>query len=160
MRQHRLLLLGLLLLVVWASPMHAAAAATSKSAHGEPIAVEEALPLATVIANPDAYAGKKVIVDGKVRRACESKGCWLELAPTAEKGTQGCRVTFKDYGFFVPLDSAGATARVEGVISVREVPPEEVAHLEAEGAFFAHKAADGSAHELQIVASGVELRRD
>jgi hypothetical protein len=160
MRKSRFVLLTLLLLVVWTLATDPPAAAAATSTHGEPIAVDEPLTLATVIADPDAYAGKKVVVEGKVRRACEAKGCWLELAPTAEKGTQGCRVTFKDYGFFVPLDSAGATARVEGVINVRQVPPEEVAHLEGEGAFFAHKAADGSAQELQIVASGVELSRD
>jgi hypothetical protein len=28
------------------------------------------------------------------------------------------RVTFKDYGVFVALDSAGSTAKVEGVVKV------------------------------------------
>ena len=54
-----------------------------------------------------------------MRKACEKKGCWMELAADA-KGP-GVRVTFKDYGFFVPLDSAGRTAKVEGVVKVAEL---------------------------------------
>ena len=48
--------------------------------------------------------------EAKVRRACEKKGCWMELAG-AEGIGPGMRVTFKDYGFFVPKDSRGRWAR-------------------------------------------------
>jgi hypothetical protein len=34
-----------------------------------------------------------------------------------------------------------------------------VEHLEAEGATFAHKQGDGSAREISLVATGVELWR-
>ena len=83
----------------------------------------------------------------------------MELAPSSEAKTQGCRVTFKDYGFFVPKDSAGATARLEGVVAIKVIPKDQIAHYESEGAHFAAKAADGSAREITIVASGVELTR-
>jgi hypothetical protein len=135
-----------------------AAATTTK--HGDPITSQSApLPVATVIERAAQYQGKTVLVEGKVRAACSRKGCWMELAPTSAKGTQGCRVTFKGYSFFVPIDSAGATARVEGVVTVRDVSSGEVEHLESEGAVFANKAADGSAKEVRIVASGVELKK-
>jgi len=124
---------------------------------GAPLAAGEALPLAKVLEAPDQYAGKTVRVEGKVRSACTKKGCWMELA--APDGTgPGCRVTFKDYGFFVPRDSAGASARLEGTVQVKTLASREVDHLEAEGAKFA-KAADGTAKEIRIVATGVELRR-
>ena len=136
----------------------AGAAETSK--HGEPIKSQAAaLPVARVVDKAAQYEGKTVVVEGKVRAACTNKGCWMELAPTTEKGTQGCRVTFKGYSFFVPRDSAGATARVEGVVAVRAVTPGEVEHLESEGAVFSNKAPDGSAKEVRIVATGVELRK-
>ena len=91
-----------------------------------------------------------------MRRACETKGCWMELAAT-DKGP-GVRVTFKDYGFFVPLDSAGAKAKVEGTVKVAVLAPEKAKHYESEGAQVA-KAKDGSYREVQLVASGVELRK-
>ena len=122
-----------------------------------PLGTGETLPLAKVLAAPDEYAGKPVRVEGVVRSACTKKGCWMELASADAEGP-GCRVTFKDYGFFVPLDSAGANARLEGLVQVKTLAKREVDHLEAEGAKFA-KAEDGTAKEIRIVATGVELRR-
>ena len=75
----------------------------------------------------------------------------MELAPSG--GGDGMRVTFKDYGFFVPTDSAGAKARVAGTLKVSTLSAEEVAHLKSEGAQVK------SGREVQLVASGVELRR-
>ena len=44
-----------------------------------------------VLDNPDAFAEKTVRVSGHVRSACSRKGCWMELAPTADKTAQGSR---------------------------------------------------------------------
>lgn len=83
----------------------------------------------------------------------------MELAAGPEEDAPGARITFKDYGFFVPMDCAGATARVEGVLEVTTMSKEHVEHMEAEGATVDEKAADGSAREVRLVASGVELYR-
>jgi hypothetical protein len=83
----------------------------------------------------------------------------MEVAESADPKLPGCRVTFKDYGFFVPTDSAGSRAKVQGTLGIDTLPPERVAHLESEGGQFPHKNADGSVDELRLVASGVELWR-
>lgn len=75
------------------------------------------------------------------------------------EGDNACRVTFKDYGFFVPKDSAGARARVQGRVVIQRVEPARVAHLEAEGAKFRSREADGSANEVTFIANGVQLTR-
>jgi hypothetical protein len=108
------------------------------------------------VSSPADFDGKTVAVEATVRKACERKGCWMELAG-AEKGP-GVRVTFKDYGFFVPLDSAGSTARVEGTVKVTELAAERAKHYESEGAQVA-KDKDGKYREVQLVALGVELRK-
>ncbi len=95
-----------------------------------------------------------------MRRNCTRRGCWMELSQGLDPSFPGCRVTFKDYGFFVPLDSAGASARVQGTVDVTTVGAPEVAHLESEGARFASKQPDGTAREVRIVATGVELWRE
>ncbi len=74
-------------------------------------------------------------------------------------GEDTCRITFKDYGFFVPTDSAGAFAKIQGRLDLRQVEAAAVQHLESEGAHFRNKAADGSATEVRMVASAVELLR-
>jgi hypothetical protein len=122
---------------------------------GAPIEHKELTPLASVISESKKFADRTVEVEGLVRRACSRKGCWMELA-TGETGP-ACRVTFQDYGFFVPTDSAGSQARLEAVVKLETLPPNQVRHHESEGATFAHKNPDGSADEVRLVASGVEL---
>jgi Domain of unknown function (DUF4920) len=124
---------------------------------GESIKPGDTAPLGTVLSGPAAFAGRNVIVEGAVRQACTRRGCWMELAETLDKSRPGCRVTFKDYGFFVPIDSAGKKARVQGQVQVKTVEAGSVKHMEEEGAHFASKNPDGSANEVRIVATGVEL---
>jgi hypothetical protein len=114
------------------------------------------VPLQSLLSSPADFDGKTVAVEATVRKACERKGCWMELAGV-DKGP-GVRVTFKDYGFFVPLDSAGSTARVEGTVKVTELAAERAKHYESEGAQVA-KDTDGKYREVQLVALGVELRK-
>lgn len=113
------------------------------------------VPLAALLESPQRYADQIVTTEGKVQRACTRKGCWMELG----EGDGACRVTFKDYGFFVPTDSAGAQARIQGKVATRAVEAEAVAHLESEGARFKNKKPDGSATEVRLIATAVELVR-
>lgn len=126
---------------------------------GDAIKTSTRQSLSEVLSAPDGYAGKTVLVEGHVRRACSRKGCWMELAASSDASAPGCRVTFKDYGFFVPTDSAGASARVEAAVEVASLEPRHVAHMESEGASFRNKRPDGSADEVRLVATGVELWR-
>jgi hypothetical protein len=108
-----------------------------------------------LLTKPQGYLEQAVITEGKVQRACTRKGCWMELTD----GQESCRVTFLDYGFFVPKDSAGAMARIQGRLETKTVDAADVRHLEAEGATFKSKKPDGTATEVRMVATAVELRR-
>jgi hypothetical protein len=127
---------------------------------GSPISGGAAVAFSKVMDAPDTFQDQSVIVEAQVRRNCTRRGCWMEIADGGGTEAPGCRVTFKDYGFFVPLDSAGSKARVQGTVQVRVVPAPEVAHMESEGAKFARKQPDGTAHEVRMVATGVELWRE
>jgi hypothetical protein len=129
-----------------------------KLTRGEALKGAPAVKLADLLAKPQAHDGKTVLIEGQVRKACERKGCWMELATAKDAKGPGVRVTFKDYGFFVPLDSAGSQARVEGVVQVAELSEDRAKHYESEGATVP-RGADGKPREVQMVASGVELRR-
>jgi len=119
---------------------------------GDPLPKNRAaVPLSTVLSKPED--GKAVLVEGVVRRACSQMGCWMELAPA--EGGPGVRVTFKDYGFFVPTDSAGAKARVQGTVKVAQLSAAQAEHLRAEGG----SMPAGEQREVRLVATGVELRR-
>ena len=123
---------------------------------GAPVPAGAATPLAEVLATPDRFAGKPVVVEGVVTRACTMEGCWMQLAPSTEQ--DGVRVTFKDHAFFVPLNAAGMRARAEGVVQVKKHTKAQADHLVAEGAKL-KRDADGGATEVSFLASGVELRK-
>lgn len=118
---------------------------------GTPISPDATVvPLAQVLEKPDAHTKDPVVTEGEIKAACTKMGCWMQL--------DGVRVTFKDYGFFVPKDSKGMKARVEGVVAIKTLSKDEADHLEGEGAKLARNE-DGTAREISFVANGVELRK-
>ena len=141
------------------APSPVSPAPQGKKLYGAAISKGEAAELSEVLRDPERFRGKNLVLSGHVRRACTRMGCWMELATSKDPATPACRVTFHGQGFFVPKDSAGSDARVEGRIEVVRVSAAHAAHLEEEGARVADKGEDGSAREVQLVASGVELFR-
>lgn len=129
------------------------------ASYGAPLGQSPSVSLTSVLSRPDDFNQKTVRLEGHVRRACSRKGCWMELSTDDKPTSPSCRVTFKDYGFLVPTDSAGSRAKLEGVVQVTEVKKEAVDHYESEGATFPNKRADGTALEVRLVANGVELER-
>ena len=142
-----------------AAKSETAPAAAGSKTYGAALTAAEPMAIADLLAKPDQWKDRTVTVEGKVRKACTRKGCWMEVAASDKDGTPGCRVTFKDYGFFVPTDSAGSAARVQGKVEVDTLTASAVRHYEEEGAAFPGKRPDGTAPEVRIVATGVELRR-
>lgn len=62
-------------------------------------------------------------VKAVIEEVCQMKGCWMTLRN--EEGAN-IRVTFKDYGFFVPKDISGSEVIIEGV-AAKEVLEEDLA---------------------------------
>ena len=128
---------------------------------GAPLPADRAsdVNMADVLAEPDRYQGKPLTVRGVVTAVCQTRGCWLELAPEGAKqgAARGCRVVSENHDWFVPHDAAGSIARVQGRLEVRTISAAQVQHMESEGGRFDAKLPDGTARELRMVASGVEL---
>lgn len=112
--------------------------------------------LADALRSPSSWAGRPVTVEGTVKRVCQMKGCWMELAPAG--ADRGVRVTFRDYAFFVPTDSRGAAARLEGEFARNTFSKADADHLIAEGVALTRNP-DGTATEVSFVARAVELRK-
>jgi hypothetical protein len=123
---------------------------TAISADAPVVALEK------VLQTPAAFTKDTVLVEGVIESSCTNKGCWMQL--TSAEGKPGVRVTFKDYGFFIPLQAKGMKARAEGVATVKTLSKADADHLEGEGAKL-NRNADGTAYEVSFVANGVELRR-
>lgn len=60
-----------------------------------------------------------------IKEVCSKKGCWMKLPLSSETETM---VRFKDYGFFMPLDSKDREVIVEGKAYVTEVSVDDLKH--------------------------------
>lgn len=125
---------------------------------GAAISSTKSVSLNKVLANPSKYSGRTILVEGVVVRSCKTEGCWAEVAEN--KDSKSVRVKMKDHAFFIPLESAGAKARVEGTVQVKTLSKAEVDHMiEEDGAKFASRNEDGTVTEVSFEASGIELKR-
>lgn len=124
---------------------------------GAPIGDSPLVSLATALRDPEKFTGKRVVIEGVAARVCTRKGCWMEVAPRFG-ANESVRVTFKDYGFFVPLNAQGMKVRAEGEFVIKKLSKEQADHYAEEGARLVRNA-DGTAKEIGFVATGVELRR-
>ncbi len=125
---------------------------------GAPIGKAKKVSLAKVLQNPNKYADKTIQVEGVIVRSCKKEGCWAELAPSA--GASSVRVKMKDHAFFIPLQSEGLLAKVEGRVKVQTISKEQVKHMiEEDGAKFEKINPDGTVTEVTFEADGIELRK-
>lgn len=101
---------------------------------GAGVKLAEATPVSKILADPDAYVGKTVRIEGKVVDVCPMKGCWMELEENggAEAG-QAARLRVKvDDGVIVfPVTAKGKVAVAEGTLEAIPMDREKyVAWLE------------------------------
>ncbi|MFT4754789.1 MAG: hypothetical protein ACI85Q_002351 [Salibacteraceae bacterium] len=68
---------------------------------------------------------KDLILTTKITAACQQKGCWM----TINAGGEEVRVSFKDYDFFVPLDSEGHQATVNGTLFYDTLSVDQLKHF-------------------------------
>jgi hypothetical protein len=111
-----------------AAPAGAAPAATSAqapagTAFGAGVKLAESTPIDAILADPKAYQGKTVRVEGMITDVCPKRGCWFDLAG----GGPGKKLQFKvtDGEMVFPVDAKGKYAVAEGVVAVRELTIEQ-----------------------------------
>ncbi|MCG8417091.1 MAG: DUF4920 domain-containing protein [Proteobacteria bacterium] len=91
--------------------------------YGAGVTDAEAVSIDQLLADPQAYVGKTVQVEGTVSDVCPKRGCWFEMA--GQKPGQKLRFKVQDGIMVFPMDAKGKHAVAEGVVSVRTLSPEE-----------------------------------
>lgn len=95
------------------------------SYHGKKITENGAIPATQLATKMAAKTEMPAKVEGTVESVCKMKGCWMKVK-TGDGQTM--RVTFKDYGFFVPKDIVGKTVVVEGTAETTTTPVADLRH--------------------------------
>lgn len=79
--------------------------------------------LESLMENQDSVA---LTLTAQIEKTCAAKGCWMQL----KTGTENpLRVTFKDYGFFIPKSGAeGKATTIKGYCIKQETSVEDLRH--------------------------------
>lgn len=112
-----------------------------------------AVPLEQIASNGGDYVGQPVRVIARVAEVCQKKGCFF----IAQEGSSVVRISFKDYGFFVPTDISGKTVTFVGEVVAREVTTEEADHYAEDLGAETSPVEPGEVYE--IVATSVHVPR-
>lgn len=105
-----------------------------------------------VLASQDT-ADMKIV--GTISSVCQTKGCWMTL--TNENVEEPVFIKFKDYAFFVPKNSAGKKAILQGKLYNNITPVDELRHYAEDKGESAEEIAKITEpkKELSMMASGV-----
>lgn len=115
--------------------------------YGKALPAGDTVPVSVAIAGFDAHAGAPRRFSGRIVEVCQAEGCWM----TIEDDGRAARVMFTDHAFLVPKDTTG-NAVVHGVLSRKELTPEQVEHLREDGKGLAVEPV-----EYRILADGIEI---
>ncbi len=88
---------------------------TKEKKYGKAVTVKEVTPISAIQADPAAYHGKTVRVEGVVVEVCAKRGCWIKVGGTQD----GESITFKveDGVIVFPMEAKGQKAIVQGVVN-------------------------------------------
>ncbi|MFQ3191808.1 MAG: hypothetical protein ACI936_002957 [Paraglaciecola sp.] len=111
------------------------------------------LTMASLVTNSSSFLAKPFQVEARIAKVCQKKGCFF----IAQQDQHILRVSFRDYGFFIPTDSSGKTVTLVGELVQKEISPEQAAHFKADLRSETDTLKPGLVYE--IVADSVKIPR-
>jgi hypothetical protein len=126
--------------------------------YGKGVTLTETTSVAKILADPDAWVGKTVRIEGKVLDVCPMAGCWMELEEG--DGAAKLRVKVGDGVIVFPVTARGRLAVAEGVVEAIPMTREKyvawLEHLAEERgqAFDPSTVGDGPFRIVQVKGTG------
>lgn len=129
--------------------------------YGKGTTLAETTSMEKILADPDAWVGKRVRIEGKVMDVCPMAGCWMELQEG--DGVSKLRVKVDDGVIVFPVTAKGKLAVAEGTVEsipmTREKYVAWLEHLaEEQGKTFdASTVGEGPFRILQLKGEGARI---
>lgn len=120
------------------------------------VALDKSLPklsMQDLTIESSSHLAKPFQVEARIAKVCQKKGCFF----IAQQDQHILRVSFRDYGFFIPTDSSGKTVTLAGELVQKEISPEQAAHFKADLNSESDLVKPGAVYE--IVADSVTIPR-
>jgi len=120
--------------------------------YGSGVTLEQPTRIDAILANPEAYVGKTVRVDGVATAVCAHMGCWMAVAPADNPSGTTLRLKVDDGVIVFPVTAKGKRVSAQGVVEV-------VTGAEAKEAAGEHAQRDpGASKDYQLKATGAIVR--
>jgi hypothetical protein len=129
--------------------------------YGKGVTLAETTSVAKILADPDAWVGKTVRIEGKVMDVCPMAGCWMELEEGG--GAAKLRVKVDDGVIVFPVTARGKLAVAEGVVEAIPMTREKyvawLQHLAEERGqtFDPATVGDGPFRIVQVKGTGARI---
>jgi hypothetical protein len=93
---------------------------------------------------------------GVIKEVCSKKGCWMTMHLPDNKEM---RITFKDYGFFVPKNAQNYPVIIEGIASKKLIDVETLRHYAEDAGSSVEEIENivGPKEEYEFVATAVKI---
>ena len=126
--------------------------ASKTETYGEKLTLSEVTKISEILAAPEQFIDKKVLVKGMVVEVCAKRGCWMYLA--SDKPFEKIQIKVLDGEIVFPMSARGMEALVEGEIEALKYSQEEAI------AYLQHKAEEkGESFDPASVTSGMTVYR-
>lgn len=84
-----------------------------------------AITLRQLVDSANEHLNQQVLVNTRIAKVCQKKGCFF----IAQDGDITMRVSFKDYGFFIPTDSSDKAVDLAGVLTSKQISEKQARHF-------------------------------
>jgi len=128
--------------------------------YGEKLTLADTTAISRILANPDDFVGKKVLVNGEILDVCPNRGCWIDIA--GSNPHEKIRVKVEDGVIVFPVEAKGSEVLAEGEVEKLELSEEQARswfqHLaEEKGEPFDPSTIQGPMTIYRIKGSGAEI---
>jgi hypothetical protein len=119
---------------------------------GKSVDIQTPTAIRDILANPEKYVGKEVMIEGEIKAVCQMAGCWIDIKDSSSP--EAMQVKVNDGEIVFPKDGAGkkvsAQGTVEKLVLDREAYIAKLKHDEQES---------GKKADLSKVTGGVTIYR-
>lgn len=110
-----------------------------------------AVDLSEVMQKPNQYLGKPTVINTSIKKVCQKKGCFF----ISQVDDHVVRISFKDYGFFIPTDSTNKDVQVMGELIQTQLTEQRAKHYREDLGLSKDKLVAGDTYEF--VATGIAI---
>ena len=126
--------------------------ASNVETYGEKFTLSDVTEISEILATPEEFVGKKVLVQGMVVDVCAKRGCWMYLA--SDKPFEKIQIKVLDGVIVFPMSARGKNALVEGEVEALKHSKEDAI------AWLQHTAEEkGESFDPASVTSGMTVYR-